>query len=300
MRLKDASDIFSFFEEYINSLKNEDRVKTADNYTTAMRSFKRFRNNIGFYDITTDFLKKYHKWMIDQGNAETTIGIYTRSLRAIYNYGVSKGVIKKDENYPFGNRKYVIPAGRNVKKALTHEEVQKLYQYETIPGTPIDQAKDFWFLSYFCNGINFKDIALLKNKNIDGEMLRFVREKSKNTTRGNRTVISCYMSEPLKEIIHKWRVNNNDPNAYLFEILEEEDDATEQMNKIALFIHKTNEHMKNICKEVGITKLATTYYSRHSAATIMKKSGASVEQIREALGHHSTTTTQKYLDSFDD
>ena len=131
-------------------------------------------------------------------------------------------------------------------------------------------------------------------------MLRFVREKSKNTTRGNRTVISCYMSEPLKEIIHKWRVNNNDPNAYLFEILEEEDDATEQMNKIALFIHKTNEHMKNICKEVGITKLATTYYSRHSAATIMKKSGASVEQIREALGHHSTTTTQKYLDSFDD
>jgi site-specific recombinase XerD len=32
----------------------------------------------------------------------------------------------------------------------------------------------------------------------------------------------------------------------------------------------------------------------------MKKSGASVEQIREALGHQSTSTTQKYLDSFDD
>jgi site-specific recombinase XerD len=89
---------FSFYDEYIESLKNEDRVKTADNYATAMRSFKGFRNKIGFYDITSDFLKKYHKWMIDQGNAETTIGIYTRSLRAIYNYGISKGVIKKDEN----------------------------------------------------------------------------------------------------------------------------------------------------------------------------------------------------------
>jgi hypothetical protein len=70
-------------------------------------------------------------------------------------------------------------------------------------GHPKIRQKTSGFLSYFCNGINFKDIALLKNKNIDGEMLRFVREKSKNTTRGNRTVISCYMSEPLKEIVNK-------------------------------------------------------------------------------------------------
>jgi site-specific recombinase XerD len=58
--------------------------------------------------------------------------------------------------------------------------------------------------------------------------------------------------------------------------------------------------MKRICTSVGISKQATTYYSRHSAATIMKRSGASVEQIREALGHQTTTTKQKYLDSFDD
>ena len=58
--------------------------------------------------------------------------------------------------------------------------------------------------------------------------------------------------------------------------------------------------MKKICALAGITKFATTYYCRHSAATILKKSGASIEQIREALGHQNTTTTQKYLDSFDD
>ncbi|MEJ7685004.1 MAG: hypothetical protein WKG06_45595 [Segetibacter sp.] len=31
-----------------------------------------------------------------------------------------------------------------------------------------------------------------------------------------------------------------------------------------------------------------------------EKMGANIEQIREALGHQSTSTTQKYLASFDD
>ncbi len=69
---------------------------------------------------------------------------------------------------------------------------------------------------------------------------------------------------------------------------------------MAQFIQNTNKNMKRISKKIGIEKNVTTYYGRHSAATIMKKSGANIEQIREALGHHNTSTTQKYLDSFDD
>ena len=186
-----------------------------------MNSFKAFKSKIGFYDISSDFLKKYHKWMIQEGNSETTIGIYVRSLRAIYNYAVSKGVIKRDENYPFGKGKYIIPAGRNIKKALTQDELAKFYNYRTSPGSSRDQAKDFWFLSYFCNGINFKDIALLKNKNVDGDMLRFVREKSRNAKRGNQAAISCYIVESAREIIDKWRDEKSNPEAYLFNILQE-------------------------------------------------------------------------------
>jgi integrase/recombinase XerD len=58
--------------------------------------------------------------------------------------------------------------------------------------------------------------------------------------------------------------------------------------------------MGKIPAQIGIDKNVSTYFGRHSAATIMKKSGASIEQIREALGHHGTSTTLKYLDSFDD
>ncbi len=297
---KGASDIFPYFEEYMEMLHVEGRLKTKESYLTAMRSFKKFKSNFGFYDVSSEFLKKYEKWMLSNGNTKTTVGIYTRNLRSIYNYGISKNVIKKDENYPFGKRKYVIPSGGNKKKALSQNEVTLIYNYQTTPNSVEDKAKDFWIFSYLCNGINFKDIALMKVKCIDGDMLRFVRAKTENSTRESEIIISCYISEHMKSIIQKWQSGNVGKEEYLFNILQKNDDLEEQKKKVAQFIKNTNKYMKRISTKIGIDKNVTTYYGRHSAATIMKKSGANIEQIREALGHQSTSTTQKYLDSFDD
>ena len=47
-------------------------------------------------------------------------------------------------------------------------------------------------------------------------------------------------------------------------------------------------------------KPLTTYYARHSYATILKRSGAPLSFISEALGHKSLLTTESYLDSFED
>ena len=60
-----------------------------------------------------------------------------------------------------------------------------------------------------------------------------------------------------------------------------------------------NEHMKQIALQLGIDKSATTYYARHSFATILKNSGVSTEFISEALGHSSLQTTKNYLAGFE-
>ena len=51
--------------------------------------------------------------------------------------------------------------------------------------------------------------------------------------------------------------------------------------------------------DLGIKKKATTYVARHTFSTILKRSGASTEQIQEALGHTDMKTTESYLGSFD-
>ena len=300
---KDASDIFPFFDEYIDQLVKENRIKTATSYRTAKNSIKSFlgKKQLALLDITPQFLRNYQERLIQEGKSISTIGIYIRALRVIYNYCISKGFIKKDENYPFGRGRYIIPAGRNIKKALSINEIKKIHDYVTEPGSYQDRAKDMWLLSYYTNGMNFKDLALLKFKNIDGDMIRFVRAKTKRTGQGNQKIISCHISDKAKEIIQKWsKEDTKNGESYLLNILDEGDSPEIIEKKVGQFIQNTNKNMAKICKAVGIDKKVTTYYSRHSAATILKRSGATTVQIQEALGHESLLTTEKYLDSLGD
>ena len=71
-----------------------------------------------------------------------------------------------------------------------------------------------------------------------------------------------------------------------------------QSDTIALLVHLINDHMKEIATDVLIDKPITTYYARHSFATILKNSGVSTEFISEALGHSSLGTTKNYLAGF--
>ena len=121
--VKDQSNIYPFFDDYIRELKAEGRIKTAISYNTTMNAIKKFhKEKLAFYDITPSFLRRFDNWMEERGKSSSTTGIYIRSLRTIYNLGINKKVISKEE-YPFGKGKYVIPAGRNVKKALTIAEI---------------------------------------------------------------------------------------------------------------------------------------------------------------------------------
>jgi integrase/recombinase XerD len=298
---KDASDIFPFFEDYIKQLTEEDRIKTAVAYRTAMNALKNYHpKKLHLYDITPSFLSNFQKANEKKGKSPTTTGIYIRSLRTIYNLCINKGIIKKDENYPFGRGKYVIPAGRNIKKALSLSEIGKIAKYKAIAGSFPDRARDFWMLSYLLGGINFKDLLLLKHKNIDKDMLRYVREKTKKTTQGNQFTISAFIPDEAREIIDKWKDETKTKDDYLFPFIKDTDNPKTKYATVEQFIQNTNKNLKRICEELGIEKNVTTYYSRHSAATVLKRSGASISQIQEVLGHSSPIITQKYLDSFED
>jgi integrase/recombinase XerD len=294
------ADLFGIIMEYVSIVEREDRIKTAVSYKTAANSLKKFAPKATIHDVDDRFLKKYHSHLESEGKSLSSIGIYMRSLRAAFNYAISRGLIKRNEDYPFVRSKYVIPASSNIKKSLAPDEIKKILHFQCIVGSFPDRAKDFWLFSYLCNGINFKDIALLKQKNIDGDMIRFVREKTKRTSQSNRRIISCYITDEIRAIMKKWGQISGDAEDYIFKIVSSEDSAINRQKKIDQFVQNTNKNLKRICNAVGIDKPVTTYYSRHTAATTLKRAGASILQIQEALGHSSSMVTQKYLDSFED
>ncbi|MBY0425204.1 MAG: site-specific integrase [Cytophagales bacterium] len=299
----EKSDVFSFFEAYIKELNSEERIGTASSYNNAFVSFKNFlddkrRKSLPFDQVTPDFLNKYEKWMVDQDNSLTTVGIYTRSLRTIINQAIEKGLMKV-EDYPFGTRKYKIPAGSNTKKALDKTDIKRIV--ELVPeNNAIAKARDLWLFSYLSNGANIKDVSLLKYKNLDKRSIQFIRSKTERSTKQDLKPIVVMRTQFLDEIITKWGVGPIEPNNYVFGIVSDIDSPKRKKEKINQLTKTINKYMKRIGEQFGIDINLTTYVARHSYATVLKRSGASIEMISESLGHKDLKTTENYLGSFED
>lgn len=283
------------FDKYIEQLRLENRLGTAVSYECAKNSIEAFNKNLTFAEITPTLLKKYENWMLYNGKSKTTVGIYLRTLRAIYNLqNIDKSL------YPFGEakNKYSIPTSRNIKKALTVEEIAKIYNYEAEPNSTKEMAKDYWLFLYLCNGMNVKDFCLLKWENIEEQMLNYNRAKTQRSKKESKK-ISVALKPETWDIIKKWGQPSLLKDAYIFPHLQKGMTAEKERATYQGLTKIINKYMKQIVSELGINKNVTTYFARHSFATVLKRSGAKIEMISELLGHSSVDVTESYLDSFE-
>ncbi|MCU4155238.1 site-specific integrase [Carboxylicivirga sp. A043] len=300
---RSSIDVFSAFQSYIDDLLKEGRASTSESYLCALNSLKKRqeakrRKKLNFWDVTPDWLKEYEKWMVAEGKSRTTIGIYLRSLRTILNNAIAEGHLDR-ESYPFGKRKYQIPASNNKKKALTIEQIGQLVKYE--PQNKYEaKARDLWLFSYLCNGVNVKDIARLKYSSISNNKIHFYRAKTERTSKHDLQEITVVLLPEIEKIIDKWGVKPIESDTYIFGIISKDDTPEQELAKVKSAIKSINKFMDRIGKNIGLPFKPTTYFARHSFATVLKRSGAPTEFIKESLGHKDLKTTEHYLDSFDD
>ena len=200
---------------------------------------------------------------------------------------------------PFGKNKFQIKAPRNIKKALTIEQIKKIIDYKVSEGTTQQFARDIWLFSYMSCGMNIKDIVNLKFKNIREETIQFDRAKTSNTIQNPKPIVINLLPQSV-EIIERWCNTNRKENNYIFPILKHHMDEIQKHKVKDQLVKTINHYMKQIGEEIGLERKLTTYVARHSFATVLKRSGAPMELISESLGHKSLQTTEAYLDSFED
>ena len=151
-------------------------------------------------------------------------------------------------------------------------------------------AVDMFTFSYLMGGINFTDMACLTDKNIEGERLVYVRQKTKK-------LIMLPLQEKAIEIMNRYR---SPQRRYIFPILDNRERSPRQIrNRIYDVLANVNGHLEDIGKELGIELKISSYTARHSYATVLKRAGVSTSVICESLGHSSERVTQIYLDSFE-
>lgn len=293
--------VADYYNKIIKQYRTENKYGTAEAYNTSKNSLESFHPGLKFEEITVDFLKSFERWMVrEKKRSQTTVGIYLRSLRFIINHAIDSGIINREDNYPFGKRKYQIPESQNIKKALTSQELKAIYQFEAFPTSLQDKAKDMFLFSFFGNGINMKDIALLRFSNIHEDKIIYTREKSKNTKRTNGKGIVIMLIPEIEMIITKWKVKSNNSEDYIFPVLHKDMTEEEIHWRVKDFTKDVNKGLQLIAKSLNLDRKVTTYFARHTFATALKRSGTSIAEISESLGHSSLKTTESYLDSFDD
>lgn len=284
------------FENKINSLNEQGAVGNASTYACSFRHLEKYAGKkISFDTVTADWLRKYEKSMLAEGKSYTTISMYLRSMRAIFNEAKSIGMVKEAQ-YPFGKGKYEIPIGKGRKMALTLQQIKQIISY-TDGTEATEHYRDLWFFSYLCNGININDLLKLKFSNIDGDEIHFYRSKTIHTSREKKE-IEALLTPEMKQIIEKWGNSDKKQNNYIFPFLDGYTTPLEQKKRIQDVTRRINKRLKIIGDALGISGIST-YTARHSFASVLKRSGANIAYISESLGHSDLKTTENYLASFE-
>ncbi len=297
-----TNNVIEHFEAYINTLEKNDQIGTASSYNCSIKSIKahlsEVKNNtithISFASLTPGVLNKYEQWMVSRNSSKTTVGIYMRNLRAIFNKAIANGDIDP-ELYPF--KSYKIPTGKNVKKALESSDLKALYT-ASVADSFIEKARDFWFFSYQCNGMNFRDIAELKFKNIQDTYFSFLRHKTINTTKEDPSPIIVPLTAHVMNFIKKYGNKKGKPNDYVFPIFQTGMSAKERHRVNQNFIRFVNQHMKKLVEQLGLSINLGTMVARHSFTTKVTRT-MGLEFAQEALGHTTMATTQNYWKGFE-
>ncbi len=288
-----GGNVKKYFQMYIDQLKADDQPGTASNYNNAMKSLDDIKDieNADFMDITPAWLKDYQKQMTKKGKSLTTISMYLRALRTIYNVSIKDGIVNP-AYYPFGRDKYTIPTARNNKRPLERQDIQALANYS---GNPINEKyRDFFLLSYCLMGLNMADILTLRWKQLDGRILNVTRKKTEQTSQNEQQSIEMYVNDFAMGIIEKYGIGKD---GFIFDIVDPSDKPAERLRKVKNFTRNANQGLQAIAESIKINPNISTMYARHSAASHGLASGATIGDISQALGHKNIKTTSNYISS---
>jgi site-specific recombinase XerD len=285
-----------FYQELIEQYKANEKCGNRLIYKSSYNSINVFTNGnleIPFSAIDVAWLNKYEKWLRSKGNKETTISLMFRTLRSAYNKAIESKCARKSD-YPFNDYRISKFDVSTEKRAIAKADVLKFSTDVHSIGKQqyVQLSKDIFIFSYLCGGINFTDIAnLTKDNIIEGKRLHYIRQKTGK-------LIKLGLSEEALQIIKRYAVESK---GYLFPILNAQLHKTplQKQNRIHKMLGKVNKNLKLLAAQLGVEANLTTYVARHSFASVLKKSGVNIALISEALGHSDLTTTQIYLDSFD-
>ena len=276
-------------------------INTRETYRTAASWVERFSPGARLCDISTPFLMRLNTFIRKTTSeerdgvplSENSIRNYFRTYRALMNYAIKTGKYQGANPVSEAYNGTLASTSRE-KAALTEDEFLRLKNY--VPRDADEEfSKDFWLAIVAMSGANIGDILKLRNRNVHGDRIIYVRTKSKR----NGLTINIPLTDYLVTFFNKYgRLSPGSPNEYILRFLQGSTGEVNVKNRINHVDRRLNDGLKTICAEIGIDKAqAVSYSARHTFSVLAMSNGISHGELQKFLGHASVKTTEVYLRS---
>ncbi len=280
--------LFTFFKEQIAHLEDTGKLGTARNYRRALSSFSAFLNDndIPLSLCNEQVILKYDDWLHTRQVVRNTSSFYMRILRSIYNKAVHQHFVT--QTFPFQN--VYTGVERTRKRAVNEEVIVNLLNLDLDFSSSLSLARDIFIFSYCTRGMAFVDIAFLQKRDIDGDMITYIRRKT-----GQQLMIHI---EPCIGRILQRYIRQTGTSPYLFPIIKSAD-AAQAFTQYQTALGYYNRRLKQLSGMLGMETTLTSYTSRHTWATTARNHNVPLSVISAGMGHTSEKTTQIYLASLE-
>ena len=310
-------ELFSSFADSIIQQEYSDkgRHKSATVALEAIRSLERYDSQLGtksFQDINVKYLTGYIAFCKKNGNSDSTIKIRLGEIRRTFNIAIREGVASQ-ENYPFSSGK------EDGKIRIPKTALSKTDQYlpmdsmKKLANTPmenhvLERTRHLFLFSYYCRGMNWKDMALLTKSSffplvVTDENTKETREVTMMEYRRSKTK-GEFLIQVTPNIQREldWFSENTALYAdYVLPIISVEITPEKMDMYIAKIRQRFNHSLRKIAEILEFPDSQqdiSSYTARHSFAMTMQNLNKPVEIISQALGHQSVETTKHYLAKF--
>lgn len=243
---------------------------THDLYQRTLKRIKAFDSDwdsLTFEDISVSWLREFDAFLAKTSTARNARNIHLRNIRAVFNDAINEELITC---YPF--RKFKIVGEETRKRSLSVEQLRSLFNAE-LSGADRRYMDCFKIIFMLC-GINIVDLCHLPPL-VNG----YAEYRRAKTHR----LYSIKAEPEVVALIEKYK-----GEGYALNYVDNCKDYRFFYRHLAAFLRKYGE-------DHGLPGLSS-YWARHSWATIAASLDIPKETIAAALGHGGRSVTDIYID----
>lgn len=275
-----------FIERYRAYTQTISRPNTLSTYDCTYRKIAEFTDpeTLTFEQMNHAWLKDFDNFMQRQGMKPNARAIYLRNIRTLFNDAIDRELLPLNL-YPF--RRFKMPKEATPKRSLTIEQLRQFRDYECEESQR--QYRDIFMLIFYLGGINIIDLCHLKE--VRNGYIEYRRAKTGR-------LYKIKVEPEALEIIERYRGKD-----YLLNILDRYQDYRN-------YQHRLNKNLSEIGpveivkdkagklrkkQKTALFPGLSTYWARHTWATIAAELEIPKETIAATLGHGGNEVTDIYI-----